>query len=147
MVPMRAFAVLALLFAAACHARMPALADADRRLQAGASAQALERYDRIAAHSASPTDRVRALRGAANACLQLSRPDDARARLERAIEPEVPGATEAAMFELAELLRERDRARALNLYYRAAAGAEHNLAKAWPWKAATDRILQLSLSR
>jgi hypothetical protein len=143
---MRPWVLLALLLAG-CHAPSASLAGADRQLRAGASDRALAQYDRIAAQARTPAERVEALRGGARACLQLGRADAARERLERAVEPEVPGASEAALFELAELLRDRDRARALNLYYRAAAGAEHNLAKGWPWKAATDRILQLSMSR
>src|SRR5207248_1827207 len=77
---------------------------------------------------ASETERVQALTAAARACDKLDDADGARDRLERAVAHEVPGVTEPAMFELAERLRERDRARALSLYYRAAAGAEKHRA-------------------
>jgi hypothetical protein len=54
---------------------------------------------------------------------------------------------EPVEFELAERLRDRDRARALSLYYRAAGGAEKHRAGGFPYRAAMDRILQLSMSR
>jgi hypothetical protein len=59
----------------------------------------------------------------------------------------VLGVIEPIEYELAEKLRERDRARAMSLYYRAAAGAEKNRSGGFPYRAAMDRILQLSMSR
>ena len=49
------------------------------------------------------------------------------------------------MFYLAEHVRGDDRARSLNLYYRAAAIAERN-GGGFPYKIAMDRIMQLSVS-
>jgi hypothetical protein len=59
----------------------------------------------------------------------------------------VPGVIEPIQYELAERLRDRDRARAVSLYYRAAAGAEKHRAGGFPYRAAMDRLLQLSMSR
>ena len=59
----------------------------------------------------------------------------------------MPGLVEPALFELAERVRNEDRARALSLYYRAAGGAEKYRNGGWPYKAAMDRILQISMSR
>jgi hypothetical protein len=143
---MRALYALAIVALLGC--RTGSLDDARRRLDTGATIGALREYDAIAARSsASPDTRARALTGAAIALEKLSRFGEARARLERAVELDVPGASEPAMFYLAELERDRDRARALQLYYRAAAGAEKNLAGGFPWQAATNRLLELSKSR
>jgi tetratricopeptide (TPR) repeat protein len=130
-----------------CHPPAASLADGQRAFSEGRWSTALADFDRVAARTADPAERARALTGAALACEKLGRVDEAQRRLERAIDPEVPGASEVALFQLAELLRTRDRARALNLYYRAAAAAEHNLHGAFPYHAATERLLQLSLSR
>jgi hypothetical protein len=120
---------------------------ADRVGRGGTWQAALAALDHVAARTdASTADRVRALTGAAHACDQLGDPDGARRRLEQAITPEIPGVTEPAMYELAEHLRESDRARALSFYYRAAAGAEKHRAGGFPYRAAMDRILQISLS-
>jgi hypothetical protein len=101
-------------------------------------------YDRAAARKhASEAEHAQALLGAARACERLDDTAGARTRLERAITVEVPGTTELAMFELADLIRTSDRARALNLYYRAAAGAQKR-GGAYPYREAMDRILQLS---
>ena len=64
-----------------------------------------------------------------------------------AVAHDVPGLVEPAQFELAERLRNNDRGRALSLYYRAAGGADKYRNRAWPYKAAMDRILQISMSR
>jgi hypothetical protein len=134
------------IFAVACaHAT---LEDAQRKLDTGAFVEAQKDFDLLAAQKQmSPVNRARALTGAAQACVRLGRVDDARSRLERAIDPEVPGGSEAALYELAELERGHDRARALSLYYRAAAGAEKNLAGGFPYRSAMNRILELSNSR
>ena len=115
---------------------------------AGRSAQALQRFDRIAARKdASEADRLAALVGAAHACDALGDADGARQRLERAVEHDVPGAVEPVEYELAERLRPIDHARALSLYYRAAAGAEKHRLGGFPYRAAMDRILQMSQDR
>jgi hypothetical protein len=114
---------------------------------AGRAQAALQRYDATAARKdASDLERLDALVGAAHACDALGDSDGARARLERAIEHDVPGAVEPVEYELAERLRDHDHARALGLYYRAAAGAEQHRAGGFPYHAAMDRILQMSLS-
>jgi hypothetical protein len=115
---------------------------------AGHARAALARFDAVAARAdASDGERLEALVGAAHACDTLGDDSGARARLERAIERDVPGAVEPVEYELAERLREQDRARALGLYYRAAAGAERNRAGGFPYRAAMDRILQMSMAR
>jgi hypothetical protein len=145
MFDMRAWWLALVLLAGCRHAA--SIADADRLLREGEARAALEEYDRAAAHAASPAERVLALRGAARANASLGHDDAARERLAHAIDPEIPGASEAALFELAELERNHDRARALNLYYRAAAGAQKNLAGGFPYQVATERIMQLSVNR
>jgi hypothetical protein len=124
------------------------LATAQRMLAAGEAVRARDAYDAIAADTRVGDDeRLAALLGAAHACDRLNDPPAARARLERAVERDVPGKVEAAEFELAERLRDEDRGRALALYYRAAAGAEKHLGGAFPYRAAMDRIVQLSMTR
>ncbi len=121
---------------------------ADRTMASGNSRRALEQYDAIAdSPKASPQERVTALVGAARACDLLQDRAGAIDRLERATEQDVPGATEPAYFFLAEHVRDADRPRALNLYYRAAAGAEKNRFHKWPYQAAMDRIVEMSMAR
>jgi hypothetical protein len=130
-----------------CHPKPPDLAAAFQLLQHGKPAEARREYDEIAKRKdATPAEKIRALVGAALACDKLDDAAGARARLEHAVVTEVPGVTEGAFYYLAEHLRSIDRPRALNLYYRAAAGAQANLNKAFPYQAATQRILELSLS-
>jgi hypothetical protein len=120
---------------------------AERRLRAGRVVDALATYDELATQAKlAPTDRTEALIGAAQACQRLGDPDGARARLERAVTLDVPGAVEPALFYLAERLAATDHARALNLYYRAAAGAEKHRDRRFPYRAAMDRIVQLSIT-
>jgi hypothetical protein len=131
-----------------CPAARMNLQGAEAQLHAGAFKRALAEYDAIAAHpAATPAERVQALTGAALACDKLGDTIGARERLERAIVPEVPGASEPAMYYLADHLRATDRGRALNLYYRAAAGSEKHRHGGFPYRAAMDRIVQLSMSR
>ena len=59
----------------------------------------------------------------------------------------MPGLVEPALFELAERVRNEDANRAMSLYYRAAGGAEKYRNRGWPYQAAMDRILQISMSR
>jgi hypothetical protein len=113
----------------------------------GRPREALERYDAAASRrDASDGERIEALLGAAHACDALGDSECARQRLERAVDRDVPGLVEPVEFELAERLRDRDPGRALALYYRAAGGAEKHRAGGFPYRAAMDRILQLSLS-
>jgi hypothetical protein len=139
--------VLAL--AAACAGTPRAAIDrATAEAAAGHARAALGRFDAAAARKdASDAERIEALVGAAHACDALGDSDGARARLERAVERDVPGVVEPVEYELAERLRDRDRGRALSLYYRAAGGAEKYRAGGFPYKAAMDRILQISMSR
>jgi hypothetical protein len=126
----------------------PKLDDAQHLLESGDPHVARREFDAIARHKkSSPEQKVRALVGASLACDKLEDFHGARDRLERAINIWVPGATEAALYYLAEHIRASDRPRALNLYYRAAAEAEHNLNRGFPYQAATQRLLELSLSR
>jgi membrane-bound lytic murein transglycosylase B len=142
-------AALALVAAAGCAAAPPvALERAQAEAQAGRPARALQRFDAIAARKdVSDTDRIDAFMGAAHACDALQDVACARVRLERAVERDIPGKVEPALFELAERVVQEDRGRALSLYYRAAGGAEKYRERAWPYKAAMDRILQISMSR
>lgn len=141
-------AALLALALVACRPPRADLAQAAQRLEAGDARAALAAYDAIAADARrSAAERADALVGAARACERLGDDAGAHERLERAVTPEVPGHSEPALFLLAERLRATDRARALNLYYRAAAGAEKHRGRGFPYRAAMDRILQLSLSR
>ncbi len=125
-----------------------ALDRAQAEAQAGRAAVALRRFDAVAARrDAGDAERIEALLGGARACDALHDDACARAHLERAVAHDVPGLVEPALFELAERVRNEDRGRALSLYYRAAGGAEKYRHGAWPYKAAMDRILQISMSR
>jgi hypothetical protein len=130
-----------------CAPAVPvALARADARFNARAWSEAQLAFDTVATRrDATLAERARALTGAAQACDRLNDMIGARARLEDAVAHEVPGVTEPALFYLAEHLRVSDRARALSLYYRAAAGAEKR-GGGFPYRAAMDRIVQLSVS-
>jgi lipopolysaccharide biosynthesis regulator YciM len=139
--------VLGALAAGCAASARVALERAQAEAQAGRSARALQKFDAVAARKdASDAERVEALLGATHACDALKDEACARARLERAVEKDAPGVVEPALFELAERVRNEDRARALSLYYRAAGGAEKHRGRAWPYKAAMDRILQISLA-
>jgi hypothetical protein len=125
-----------------------ALERAQADAQAGRAAVALRRFDAVAARKdAGDAERIEALLGAARACDAVKDDACARARLERAVAHDVPGLVEPALFELAERVVNEDRGRALSLYYRAAGGAEKYRNGGWPYKAAMDRILQISMSR
>jgi tetratricopeptide (TPR) repeat protein len=148
MMPRAALVVCAAVALVACATPKAALERAQSDAQAGRARQALRRFDAVAARKdASEADKVAALLGAAHACDALHDDACARARLERAIEHDVPGVVEPALFELAERLRTSDRDRAVTLYYRAAGGAEKYRNRGWPYKEAMDRIVQISLSR
>jgi hypothetical protein len=130
-----------------CPGRPWSLQPAEERLAAGDARGAREAFDTLAKTAATPADRVAALTGAGLACDKLGDDTCVRDRLGRASEPLVPGASEPAMYHLGRFLERSDRARALNLYYRAAASAEKNRARGFPYQAAMDRILQLSMNR
>jgi hypothetical protein len=119
---------------------------ADRHAREDDLAGALQLYDRVAARKDSRAqDQLQALLDGAEVCDRMKNPEGARARLERGITIDAPGLTEKAMYYLAEHVKDSDHARALNLYYRAAAGAERN-GRGFPYKAAMDRIIQLGMS-
>jgi len=140
--------VLSALLVGGCVAPRAALERAQADAQAGRAAQALRRFDAVAARKdAGDAERMAALMGAAHACDALHDEACARARLERAIARDVPGLVEPALFELAERVRNEDRGRAMSLYYRAAGGAQKYRNGGWPYHAAMDRIVELSLSR
>jgi hypothetical protein len=126
----------------------PTLAEAERLVASGRTGRAAHLFDRIAARAPTGSaTKVRALTRAAE--LAIARGDEraARERLEAAIAPEVPGESEPALYLLARLLERDDRPRALSLYYRAAASAETQRARGYPYAEATGRILQLSMER
>lgn len=132
----------------ACATPEVALERARADAQAGHAAAALRHFDAVAARKdAGDAARFDALMGASHACDALHDEACARARLERAIARDVPGLVEPALFELAERVRLEDSARAMSLYYRAAGGADKYRNRAWPYQAAMDRILQISMSR
>ena len=144
----RRLALVCVALLVACATPEQALERARADAQAGRAAAALRRFDAVAARKdASETARVQALVAAAHACDALHDDRCARARLEKAIDHDVPGVVEPALFELAERLRVDDRDRAITLYYRAAGGAEKYRNRGWPYQAAMDRIVQISLSR
>jgi hypothetical protein len=125
-----------------------ALDRAQAEAQAGHAAVALRRFDAVAARkNVGEAERIEALLGATHACDALHDEACARAHLERAIERDVPGLVEPALYELAERLRNEDRGRAMSLYYRAAGGAQKYRNGGWPYKAAMDRIVEISMSR
>ena len=143
----RGRAILLLLLAGCAAVPRVALERAEAEAQAGHAELARSRYDAIAARKdVSDAERIAALMGAARASDALGDADGARVRLERAVERDVPGVVEPAEYELAERLRDHDRARALSLYYRTAGGSEKYRAGGFPYRAAMDRILQISLS-
>jgi len=142
---MRAVRLL-LLLAGCVIAPQLVLERADARARNDDLAGALKLYDQVAARNdASVKNKLQALIDGAEMCDRLKDDGGARSRLERAILLEAPGLTEKAMFYLAEHIRANDRARALNLYYRAASIAERN-GGGFPYKIAMDRIMQLSMS-
>jgi hypothetical protein len=136
---------LLVLLAGCAVAPRIALERADARARNADLHGALALYDQVVGRKdARAGDRLQALLDGADVCDRLSDPAGARARLERAILVDAPGLTEKAMFYLAEHIRGEDRARSLNLYYRAAAIAERN-GGGFPYKAAMDRIVQFSM--
>lgn len=140
--------VVAIVLVGCAPAPKVALERARGELREGGARGALKRFDAIAARrDVSDGERTEALMGAAHACDALGDAAGAEARLQRAVDADVPGVVEPAEFELAERLRDRDHGRALALYYRAASGAERYRNKAWPYRAAMDRIVQISMSR
>jgi hypothetical protein len=105
---------------------------------------ALALYDEVAkSPRSSEAEKLSALLRAADACDQLKDNSCAVARLQTASALNLPGMIEPAQFQLAEHLRESDSARALSLYYMAAAGAEKFRGGGFPYKEAVFRIVQL----
>lgn len=145
----RALVLSALLAVGACAGTpRAALERAQADAQAGRAAVALRRFDAVATRKdAGDAERIEALVGAARACDALHDEACARARLEAAVARDVPGLVEPALFELAERVRNEDRGRAMSLYYRAAGGAQKYRNGGWPYKAAMDRIVEISMSR
>jgi hypothetical protein len=144
----RGWLVLLALALAACPAPRPTIESAAARADRGEWRAALADYDAIVqARATQAGDRVRAWTAGALVCERLRDAGGARRRLEAAVAADVAGQSEPAMYHLADLLRDEDRARALNLYYRAAAGAEKHRSGGFPYRAAMDRILQLSMTR
>ncbi len=136
---------LLLLALVACKPDGRSLDEAERWLRTGRFVDARARYIDL---TASRDARVKVLAwvGAARASARLRDHNAARLYLERAAAlPEVPGASEEAYFELAEhLRRDGEHARALNYYYRAAAGAEKHRARGWPYQQAITAIATMS---
>jgi len=121
------------------------VADGKTRLTEHDLVAAIRRFDEAAAKAKrEPALRIEALTLAAVAAEERGDLDGARRRLEAAIAPDLPGANEPALYRLARLLETADRPRALNLYYRAASGAERHRARGYPYHEATTRILVLS---
>ncbi len=146
--PRQAALVSMTLVLVACATPEVALEHARADAQAGHAALALRRFDAVVARKdATDAVRIDALLGATHACDALHDEACARVRLERAVARDVPGLVEPALFELAERVRNEDSARAMSLYYRGAGGAEKYRNRAWPYQAAMDRILQISMSR
>lgn len=141
----RAALVLLVAAATACHAAGWRRAQAD--LATGRFARALAAYDRLAHHAATPAERARALTGAARAAEGARDAAAAERRYEAAITPELPGASAEALYRLGRLVEPTDRPRAMSLYYRAAANAEKHLARGFPYREATERMLVLSMER
>ncbi len=136
---------LCLVAASGCARSVPVLfADAERRATAGDVARALDDYERAAKHRRATADqRVRALVAAGLLHQRGGNTLAARLRFERAASLAVVGQSEVACFYLAEILRSEDRARALNLYYQAAAGAEQHLSSRFPYRESMARIAEL----
>jgi hypothetical protein len=135
------------LFLVACAAAPKiVLEHADARARDNDLGRALALYDQVAGRKDSTVkEKLQALLDGADVCDRLKDDPGAQKRLEKGILLEEPGLTERAMFYLAEHIRGSDRARAMNLYYRAASRAEQN-GRGFPYKTAMDRIMQLSAS-
>ncbi len=119
---------------------------ADARAREDDLPRALKLYDQVATRKDSTVkQKLQALLDGADVCDRMHDDGGAQSRLEKGILLESPGLTERAMFFLAEHIRASDRARAMNLYYRAASRAEQN-GRGFPYKTAMDRIIQLSAS-
>ncbi len=143
-----ALTLSAFVLAACPPPRALELAQAEARLEHGDWRGAEHAFDEISARpTASARERVRAWTGAGVAADKLGDGHGACARFSLAAAADLPGESEPAMYHLADCLRDDDRARALNLYYRAAAGAEKYRSSGFPYRAAMDRILQLSMTR
>jgi hypothetical protein len=138
---------LLLILTTACSPSVWSLAGAEQKLKGGDPRAARDEYDKMARRAKTPAQRADALTGAALACREIGDATCTHDRLERAIVPEIPGTTEVALYYLAESLEKVDRARAMNLYYRAASSAEQHRARGFPYQAATDRIMKLSMSQ
>ena len=136
---------IVLILAACAAAPAVVIKRADERAQKDDLKGALVLYDQVARRKdTAPHDRAQALLDGAQLADRLHDPEGARTRLERASQIDTPGLTEEALFYLAEHLRGSDHARALNLYYRAAAIAQRN-GGGFPYKIAMDRIMLLSV--
>jgi hypothetical protein len=139
------FAALSLL---GCHGGPDALAEADRWMRTGRVVDAKARFLDLTWNK-DPRIKVLALVGAARASERLKDRKSERELLERAVAiPDVPGTSEEAYFDYAEFLRaDGDRARALNFYYLAAAGAEKNRQRGFPYQKAVDAIAVMATLR
>jgi uncharacterized protein HemY len=137
--------ILCALLAAGCGPRVSTLDQAERFLRTGRARDALGLYVDLAS-SADAKVKVQAATGAARAAQKLHDTIAARRWLERAVAlPDTPDASEEAYFEYAELLRaDGDKPRALNYYYRAAAGAQAHRAGGYPYQLAVQAIAVLS---
>jgi len=140
----RPIAVLLAALTSSCLSAGALLTDGKVRLAQHDLGAATRRFDEAAAKTRSPAQRVEALTLAADTCEQGGDVAGARRRLEAAITPDIPGSSEPALYALARLLETSDRPRALNLYYRAASGAERHRARGFPYHEATTRLLVLS---
>src|SRR5690242_16785287 len=100
--PLRLAAAVGLTVAVTGAGCAGTMAEADQRFSDGEWRDAIARYDRLAARAkTAPPDRVHALTQAGLACQRIRSPDGARARWEQAADPEVPGASEPALYYLA----------------------------------------------
>ena len=143
----RATVLLVGMLVAGCATPSEAYRRGERALERGAYREAAAAFDDAAARAKEPTFRAEALTRAALACEKSGDVLSARARLEQAVSPELAGSSEPALYYLAQLVEKEDQARALSLYYRAAAGAAQHRDKQFPYAEATARILQLSMQR
>ncbi len=138
--------LLAALTATGCFAPAVTLNHAQEASVRGDFRRAESLYDRVAAHGGvSPAERSRARLDGGRAALKLGDRAGAEQRLDAAAQLDVGGVSEIALFELAELVRAHDRARAQQLYYRAAAAAERR-DQSYPYREAMARLLEMSLA-
>ncbi len=128
-----------------CFAPVDALLRANKASQGGDFRRAETLCDRVAIHpGVGVAEKARARLEGGHAALRLGDRAGAESRFDAAVQLDVAGISDGAMYELAELIVPRDRARAQQLYYRAAAAAERR-GRVYPYREAMARLVEMSI--